>query len=63
MTRMLLDAGPLVAYFSENDQWHEWSIEQMRQLLPPLWTCEPVLTEACFLIARNGGKPFDVILM
>jgi predicted nucleic acid-binding protein len=61
MTRTLLDAGPLVAYFSEDDQWHEWSIEQMRQLTPPLWTCEAVLTEACFLIARNDGKPSDVI--
>ena|SRR5258706_9367961 len=61
MTRTLLDAGPLVSYFSEDDQWHEWSIERMRQLAPPLWTCEPVLTEACFLIARNGGKPSEVI--
>jgi predicted nucleic acid-binding protein len=61
MTRTLLDAGPLAAYFSRADGWHEWSVAQMRQLTPPLWTCEPVLTEACFVIARNGGQAADVI--
>jgi uncharacterized protein len=27
----------------------------------PLITCEPVLTEACFLIHRAGGRPADLI--
>ena len=27
----------------------------------PLITCEPVLTEACFLIHRAGGHPADLI--
>lgn len=61
MMRMLLDAGPHVAYFSKADRWHEWTVEQMRRLTPPLWTCEPVLTEASFLIARNGGTSADVV--
>ncbi len=61
MTRTLLDTGPLVAYFSGSDQWHKWTVERMRQLPPPLWTCEPVLTEACFLIGRNGGNPSEVV--
>ena len=30
-------------------------------LAPPLLTCEPVLTEACFLIQRAGGRPEDLI--
>ena len=33
----------------------------MGALLPPLITCEPALTEACFLIQRNGGQPADVL--
>jgi predicted nucleic acid-binding protein len=33
----------------------------MSALNPPLMTCEPVLTEACFLIQRAGGKPADLI--
>jgi uncharacterized protein len=33
----------------------------MGLLTPPLLTCEPVLTEACFLIQRSGGRPADVL--
>lgn len=33
----------------------------MAALNPPLLTCEPVLTEACFLIQRAGGRPVDLI--
>ena len=33
----------------------------MAALNPPLVTCEPVLTEACFLIQRAGGRPVDLI--
>ena len=61
MTRTLLDAGPLVAFLNRNDQWHAWARTQMGALPPPLLTCEPVLTEACFLIQRNGGQPADVV--
>jgi predicted nucleic acid-binding protein len=57
----MLDTGPLVAYFSERDQWHDWAGERMQQLTPPLWSSEPILTEACFLIARNGGNASNVI--
>jgi len=33
----------------------------MATLHPPLITCEPVLTEACFLIHRAGGRPAELI--
>lgn len=61
MTRTLLDTGPLVAFLNRDDQWHDWAKAQMGALPPPLLTCEPVLTEACFLIQRNGGRPADVL--
>jgi predicted nucleic acid-binding protein len=61
MIETLLDAGPLVAFLNGNDQWHGWAKAQMGALIPPLLTCEPVLTEACFLIQRNGGQPADVL--
>jgi predicted nucleic acid-binding protein len=61
MTRTLLDTGPLVAFLNRNDQWHDWAKAQLGALLPPLLTCEPVLTEACFLIQRSGGQPADVL--
>lgn len=33
----------------------------MSSLVAPLMTCEPVLTEATFLIQRNGGDPWDLV--
>jgi predicted nucleic acid-binding protein len=33
----------------------------MAALNPPLVTCEPVLTEACFLIQKAGGKPTELL--
>jgi uncharacterized protein len=57
----LLDTGPLVAYFRRRDRHHDWAVEQFVRLDPPLVTCEPVLTEACFLIARNGQPPTRVL--
>ncbi len=47
---VLLDAGPLVAMLDKREQWHSWAITQMRQVQVPLLTCEPVITEACFLL-------------
>lgn len=61
MTRVIVDTGPLVAYFNRRDRWHRWVVDQMAALNPPLLTCEPVLTEACFLIQRAGGSPADLI--
>lgn len=61
MTRVLADTGPLVAYFNRRDRWHRWAVDQITALRPPLVTCEPVLTEACFLIQKVGGKPADLL--
>jgi len=61
MTRIIVDTGPLVAYFNRRDRWHRWAADQMAALDPPLLTCEPVITEACFLIQRAGGRPADLI--
>ncbi|MEO8008023.1 MAG: PIN domain-containing protein [Betaproteobacteria bacterium] len=63
MTRFVVDTGPLVAYFNGRDRWHRWAVEQMSTFRPPLLTCEPVLTEACFLIQRSGGSPADLVRM
>jgi uncharacterized protein len=61
MTRIIVDTGPLVAYVNRRDRWHRWVADQMAALQPPLVTCEPVLTEACFLIQRAGGRPADLV--
>lgn len=46
--------GPLVAYFCANEERHVWAVQQFANLTPPLLTCEPVLTETYFLLARQG---------
>ncbi len=61
MTRVIVDTGPLVAYFNRRDRWHGWAVDQMSALSPPLVTCEPVITEACFLIHKAGGRPGDLV--
>ena len=50
---VLLDTGPLVAYLGEGLTHGEWVVDQWKRLRPPLWTCEPVLTEAAFLLKRE----------
>ena len=60
---VLIDTGPLVAYRRSRDAYHEWALEQFETLDPPLISCEPVLTEACFLLARAGSSPLWPIEM
>ncbi|MEK7407475.1 MAG: PIN domain-containing protein [Acidobacteriota bacterium] len=53
----LLDTGPLVSFLASGLRYHSWTVEQWKRLHPPLLTCEPVLTEAVFLLKREGGEP------
>jgi predicted nucleic acid-binding protein len=39
-----------VAFLDRRDQYHDWIVEQMAQLRPPMTTCEPVVTEAYYLL-------------
>lgn len=61
MNRIIVDTGPLVAYLQADEQYHEWTVERFSTLPPPFFTCEAVLAEACFLIARSGGNPDDLL--
>src|SRR5438094_3916161 len=57
MTRTIVDTGPLVAYCSENEQHHDWTVRQMQSLRPPMLTCEVVLAEADFIARSRGFDP------
>ncbi len=52
----LLDTGPLVSFLAAGLRHHAWTVEQWKRLRPPLLTCEPVLTEAAFLLKREGRE-------
>jgi predicted nucleic acid-binding protein len=47
---VILDTGPLVAYFRKSDQFHQWAITQWSQVNLPVLTCDTVISEACFLL-------------
>jgi uncharacterized protein len=57
---VLLDTGPLVSYLAAGLMDHAWVCEQWKRLQPPLLTCEPVLTEAAFLLKREGHDADDL---
>jgi len=52
---VLIDTGPLVAILNANDRYHSWSVEQLKKIQGPLLTCEPVLSEAFFLMRTTGN--------
>lgn len=54
MTVAIVDTGPLVAFFDRAEQNHRWVAERFEELDAPLLVCEPVLTEAMYLLARRS---------
>lgn len=57
----IVDTGPLVAFFDRAERHHAWAVEQIERLEPPLLLCEPVLTEAMYLLSRYARAP-DTLL-
>jgi predicted nucleic acid-binding protein len=53
---VLVDTGPLVAYFNRRHAHHRRCATLLTELAPPLYTCWPVLTEACYRLASHGGS-------
>jgi len=50
--KAILDTGPLVALLNRSDRYHSWAQQALSGVKPPLWTCEPVLAEACHLTGQ-----------
>ena len=47
---ILLDTGPIVAFFDASDDYHKVCIEILKSVNEPLITTWPVLTEAFYLL-------------
>ena len=47
---ILIDTGPLVAFFDASDQYHERCLDILKEIDGPLVTTWPALTEAFFLL-------------
>jgi uncharacterized protein len=48
----IVDTGPLVAFFDRAERHHRWVAGCIEELEAPLLVCEPVLTEAMYLLGR-----------
>jgi predicted nucleic acid-binding protein len=54
---VIVDTGPIVASLNLRDADHDWTVQQLQEIEPPLLTCEAVLSEACFLLRNTpNGK-------
>ncbi len=55
---VIADKGAIVALIDDSDNFHDWAIEQVRNLLPPFSTCEGVIAEARHLLKaiENGQQ-------
>jgi predicted nucleic acid-binding protein len=49
----ICDTGPLVAYLNRNDPHHAWAAQMMKQVRPPMLTCEAVLTETAYFLRED----------
>jgi predicted nucleic acid-binding protein len=57
VTSVIVDTGPLVALLNRRERHHAWAAQTMDSIEPPIFTCEAVLSEACFLLQDiNGGS-------
>jgi predicted nucleic acid-binding protein len=59
--RTIVDTGPIVALLVAAGAHSAWAHRVWGELEPPLLTCEAVLSEAQFLIARFGGNARAVL--
>ena len=53
--RVIVDTGPLVALLNRADQAHPWVVQRLRDIAPPMVTCEAVLAEATYLTRGLTG--------
>ena len=60
---VILDTGPWVALHCRDECHHGWAMEQFAQHAGPFITCEAVVTETCFLLARAGFDPAKALAL
>ena len=58
---VVVDTGPIIALLDRDEAHHGWAVSRFEELQPPLLTCEAVLTEASYLLARVGARPSVVV--
>jgi predicted nucleic acid-binding protein len=56
--KVVVDTGPLVAVVNRGEKHHAWAVDCFARLVPPLVTCEAVISEASYLLGHgsSGGR-------
>ena len=62
-SRVLIDAGPMVAILSESDSAHESCAAVMKALAPPLFTTWIPVTEAMYLLGFSTAAQLGLLQM
>lgn len=60
MTEWIVDTGPLVALLVGDDHFHTWAVEQSKEAPSHVLSCEAVISEALFLLKRDGHEADDL---
>ena len=53
----------MVAFLNRRDRYHSWARAQWEEIESPLWTCEAVISEACFILRSYSGASRAVMEM
>lgn len=61
MKPVLLDTGVIVALLDRGEKFHQACATAIRELEPPLITCEAVIAESCYLLRNLPGAPEAVV--
>ena len=63
-TQLIIDTGPLIAFFQRRDPQNRWVVQQIAKCTQPMMTCESVLSECLYLLKRHGlsTKPLATLL-
>jgi predicted nucleic acid-binding protein len=60
-SEIIIDTSPLVAFLDKSDRFHQWTVETWKKLRAPLFTCEAVITESCFLLQNIYGSENPIL--
>jgi len=52
--RIIVDTGPLVAFFNRRDEYHHWVLQQLSTLRGTLITTESVVSECLYLLGYSN---------
>ncbi len=58
--KIIVDAGPIIAYFDRKDEYHNWAVGQFSRFAA-FETCDAVLSETCARLAYAGFDQTAVI--